>query len=94
VDRWWLAGVNALSAASCGVFFWYSLQLVIKAMHTNQKTIALGLPMWLVYGSMSLGAALMAGRFLLLIWSEPLADIDEALSAQVIEAPEGRSSAC
>ncbi|MDS1140104.1 TRAP transporter small permease [Pusillimonas sp. SM2304] len=71
LDRRWLMGVNVLSALGCGVFFWYSLQLVIKAIHTGQKTIALGLPMWLVYGSMSLGSALMCVRFLALVKPAP-----------------------
>ena len=65
LDRLWLRAVHVFSSVSCGVFCWYSLQLVIKAMHTGQKTIALGLPMWLVYGSMTLGGALMCARFLM-----------------------------
>lgn len=67
VNRWWLTGVHALSAATCGAFVWYSTQLVIKAIHTNQKTIALGLPMWLVYSAMTVGGTLMLFRFLMLI---------------------------
>jgi len=69
VNRWWLAGVHALSAATCGAFVWYSAQLVLKAIHTNQKTIALGLPMWLVYSAMTVGGTLMLFRFLILIWA-------------------------
>lgn len=71
VNRWWLAGVHALSALTCGVFSWYSAQLVIKAIHTKQKTVALGLPMWLMYSAMTVGGILMLVRFLVLIWSPP-----------------------
>lgn len=69
VDRCWLMSVHAFSSISCSVFCWYSLQLVIKSVQTGQKTIALGLPMWLVYGSMTMGSALMCIRFLKLFWS-------------------------
>ncbi|MBV6273396.1 TRAP transporter small permease [Alcaligenaceae bacterium CGII-47] len=55
IDRWWLICANTVSALSCGAFFWYSLSLVEKSIHTGQKTVALGLPMWLVYGALSVG---------------------------------------
>ncbi|NYT76946.1 TRAP transporter small permease [Alcaligenaceae bacterium] len=71
VNRWWLAGVHALSAATCGAFVWYSTQLVMKATQTHQKTIALGLPMWLMYGAMTIGGTLMFFRFLILVWTPP-----------------------
>lgn len=64
IDRWWLAMVYALSAVCCGVFCWYSLQLVVKAWDTGQRTIALGLPMWSAYGAMTVGSALMGFHFL------------------------------
>lgn len=71
VNRWWLAGVHVLSALTCAVFSWYSAQLVIKAIQTKQKTVALGLPMWLMYGAMTVGGALMLVRFLMLAGSPP-----------------------
>lgn len=88
VNRWWLAGVHALCAATCGIFVWYSSQLVIKAAHTSQKTIALGLPMWLVYSAMTCGGTLMLVRFALLIW-RPLAE--SAKSAAPCDIPSDRT---
>jgi len=67
-NRYWSIAVSAFCSVASVVFCWYSLQLVAKALQTGQKAIALGLPMWCVYGSMSLGSALMAVRFLVTIW--------------------------
>lgn len=90
VNRWWLAGVHALSAATCGVFVWYSTQLVIKAVHTSQKTIALGLPMWLVYSAMTCGGLLMLFRFLILIFIPPVRSPQVPQLEQASE-PSGRT---
>jgi len=71
VNRVWTLGVHLICALTCGAFTWYALQLVVKAIHTKQKTIALGLPMWLMYGAMAVGGILMCMQFLALLWAKP-----------------------
>lgn len=89
INRVWLAGVHALCAATCGAFTWYSSQLVIKAAQTSQKTIALGLPMWLIYSAMTCGGTLMLFRFVMLIW-HPLVESNEI--PPVVDTPTDRAN--
>lgn len=56
--------VSLLSALGCGYLAYLSWGLVSKTIATGQRAIALGIPMWAVYGALPLGFALMAWRFL------------------------------
>lgn len=89
VNRVWNMGVHLLCAITCGVFTWYAMQLVMKALHTKQKTIALGLPMWLMYGAMALGGVLMCVQFLALLWTAPDASQDSNLEDAYGPSDEG-----
>ncbi len=89
VNRVWTLGVHLISAITCGAFTWYAMQLVFKAVHTKQKTIALGLPMWLMYGAMAVGGVLMCVQFLALMWAAPEASQEPNLEDAYGPSDEG-----
>src|SRR5690606_14386746 len=67
----WEGAVNVFSAIACLGVTWFALSLVQKSWQTGQKTVALGLPMWFMYGAIVAGMALAALQYLLLAAKKP-----------------------
>ncbi|MEO5882723.1 MAG: TRAP transporter small permease [Caldimonas sp.] len=58
------AAVAALALVFFAVFFWYSLQHVLRVRSINQLTPVMQAPMWLTYLAMPVGSFLMGLRTL------------------------------
>lgn len=63
LDRGAVIVTHLISIAFCAAMFWLGLKITLKIFHLSQKTIALGMPMWVVYAAIPTGAALMGIRF-------------------------------
>ena len=57
-------GVALVALVFFAVFFWYSLQHVLRVRSIDQRTPVMQAPMWLTYLAMPVGSALMALRTL------------------------------
>ena len=66
--RWVNRLVFLVAAFFCAALFWYSFQLVLFTVELEQTSPAMKLPMWIPYLAMPLGSALMALRFVQMIF--------------------------
>lgn len=62
-QRAWNVIVTVLCFGFCAVLFWTSLSHTLRVMQSHQVTAALEMPMWLVYLSVTAGAASMMLRY-------------------------------
>lgn len=63
LDRGCVVLAHLISITFCLAMLVLGTRITLKVMLLSQKTIALGMPMWLVYAAIPVGALLMGLRF-------------------------------
>ncbi len=72
IDRVRRIMADLLACVFCGYFAWKSFQLLGEALEDGQTTpSAWGPPLWIPYGCMTVGMALLALQLLLQVLSGP-----------------------